>query len=148
MARFSRLGLETPDGEGFHPSLVPNAGILSVEVWSKRGRIHNGRHSTRLSGPLLEQPVPAPRRGGKHYLLRYEYKNSATGAYWSMAGFDSPPLAPNSDWQRGEMTVSPRAEAGQDSLRLLKLRMVYRRELGTITARGKFRVRNLQLTIF
>lgn len=139
-------GLETPDGEGFHPSLIPNSGITVESGPNEAAFTMDGTQPDLC--PLLEQPVPAPRRGGKHYLLRYEYKSSAMGPYWSMAGFESPALAPRSDWHWGEMTISPRAEAGKDSLRLLKLRLVYRRELGTIAARGEFRLRNLQLTIF
>jgi hypothetical protein len=139
-------GLEIPDGEGFHPRLASSAGI-TVESRSSEAAFSMDGTQPDLC-PLLEQPVPSSRRGDKHYRLRYEYKTSATGAHWSMAGWDSPPLAPRLDWQWGEMTISPRAEEGRDRLRLLKLRLVYRRELGTIAARGELRIRNLQLTIF
>jgi hypothetical protein len=103
--------------------------------------------------PLFEQPVPAPRRGGKRYRLQYEYESSATGAHWSMAGFDSPILSPQQDWQRGDWTILPasqlgRDDSGRDDLRILKLRLVYRREPGTIPAQGELRIRKLQLTIF
>jgi hypothetical protein len=142
---FLSPGLSKPDGEGFHPSLTPNSGIAAEWGPNEAAFTMDGTQPDLC--PLLEQPVPAPRRGGKHYRLRYEYESSATGAYWSMAGFDSPALAPSPDWHRAEMTISPRAEAGKDSLRLLKLRLVYRRELGAIPAVGEFRLRNLQLTI-
>ena len=139
-------GFETPDGAGFHPSSVSNPGITAD--W------HTAEATFSLDGsqvdlcPLFAQPVPAPRRGGKHYRLQYEYESSATGARWSMAGFDSPVLPLRQDWQRGEWAISPPPESGKDDLRILKLRLIYHREPGTIPARGELRVRNLQLTIF
>jgi hypothetical protein len=139
-------GFEIMDGEGFHPSLLSNPGITGVG--NPEGNIFSFDSPQLDLCPLFEQPVPAPRRGGKRYRLQYEYKSSATGAHWSLAGFDSPVLALKQDWQRGEWTICPAPEGGRDDLRILKLRLVYRREPGTISAKGELRVRNLRLTIF
>jgi hypothetical protein len=65
-----------------------------------------------------------------------------------MAGFDSPILLPQQNWQHGDWTIISSPEAGRDDLRILQLRLVYRREPGTISAQGELRLRNLQLTIF
>jgi hypothetical protein len=139
-------GLEGMDSVGFHPSLLSSPGITAAG--NPQETIFSFDGSQPDVGPLFEQPVPAPRRGGKRYRLQYEYKSSATGAHWSMAGFDSAVLSPQQDWKRGEWTVLPAPEAGRDDLRVLKLRLVYRREPGTIPAQGELRLRNLQLTIF
>jgi hypothetical protein len=136
---------ETTDGQGFHPTLVSNPGITAAASPEEVKFSFDGSQPDPC--PLFEQPVPAPRRAAKRFRLQFEYKSSATGARWTMAGSESPILSFGQDWQHADWTVSARPDSGADDLRVLKLRLIYHREPGTIPAQGELHVRNLQVTI-
>jgi len=141
----SRGVFEAPDGEGFHLRPASNPGVLTE--WHPEAAVFSFEGTESDLCPLFEQPVPAPRRAMR-YRLRYQYKGSSTGTRWTMADSESPALVPQEEWQDGEWIISVPPQKGRNSLRMLALRLLYRREPGTTPGRGEFALRNLQLTIF
>jgi hypothetical protein len=135
---------EKPDGEGFHLRPESNVGISAD--WRPEETIFSFDGVEPDACPLFEQPIPAPQRGMR-YRLRSEYKSSATGVRWRMAGWESPSLLPRQDWGRAEWIISVAPGPAQDSFRILPLQLFYQREPGTTPARGELSLRNLQLTI-
>lgn len=112
----------------------------------------SGRMGFRLSGSepdqysLLEQPVlVVPRR----YCLRFEFRIPGAGLRWvadqdAASGQISPAYAGAEDrreWRKAEWFFTP-ARAG-----LARLRLIYRREPGSLPATGRAGVRNLSLEI-
>ncbi len=138
------LIFETPDGEGFHLSPVPNPGIWAN--WRGESATFSFEGVEPDDSPLFDQPVPAPHYKLR-YRLRYEYKSSVTGVRWSMGGWASPTLPLQGTWGTAEWSITVGPGVSRDSLRMLALRLSYRREPGTTPARGELDLRNLQLQI-
>jgi len=133
-----------PAGHGFdwRVKAPPTVGI----EWQ------SGRMGFRLSSSdpdqytLLEQPVlVVPRR----YCLHFEYRIPGAGLRWvadqdAASGQISPAYAgaeDRRDWRKAEWFFTP-ARAG-----LARLRLIYRREPGSLSATGDASVRNLSLEI-
>ena len=139
-----RVVFENRDGEGFDLRPISNLGIGAD--WRGEGVAFSFQGEQPDACSLFEQPVPAPRRAMR-YLLRYEYRSSATGTRWNMAGGESPILPLQRDWLPGEWTITVGPGPGGVSLRILLLQLLYQREPGTTPARGELDLRNLQLQI-
>jgi len=139
-----RLVFENRDGEGFDMRPISNLGIAAD--WRGEGVAFSFQGAQPDACSLFEQPVPAPQRALR-YRLRYEYKSSATGARWSMAGGKSPILPLQQDWLAREWTITVGPGPVGAGLRMLPLRLLYQREPGTTPARGELDLRNLQLQI-
>jgi len=139
-----RPPFETVDGEGFHLRPLSNLGIS--QDWRGEEAAFSFEGSEPDACPLFEQPIPVPQHS-MQYRLRYEYKSSATGVRWRMAGAEFPLLPLEGDWRLAEWNISiPPGQSG-DGLRILPLQLLYRREPGTLPGRGQLTLRNLQLTI-
>jgi hypothetical protein len=140
----AQMVFEDADGEGFHLRPVSNSRVGAE--WRREGAGFSFQGEQADACALFEQPIPAPQHPAR-YRLRYEYKSSATGARWNMAGRESPALPLQVDWRPAEWTISIEPGTGRGSLRLLPLQLLYRREPGTTPARGELDLRNLQLQI-
>ena len=84
---------------------------------------------------LLEQPAPVePGR----YRLRFEYQAEAGGVRWMLDGEESPALTASNGWAAAERGFS--ATRGG----LGWLRLIYRRETGSVKAEGTIQIRSLR----
>jgi hypothetical protein len=84
---------------------------------------------------LLEQPAPVePGR----YRLRFEYQAEAGGVRWMLDGEESPALTASNGWAAAERGFS--ASRGG----LGWLRLIYRRETGSVKAEGTIQIRSLR----
>ena len=98
---------------------------------------------------LLEQAVAL--LPSRRYRLRFEYVTSGlaspTGLAWELDGQPGRSLSPAPAWQAGETvlaaSLSNKPAAGR--LRLAELRLLYRREPGTIRAQGEIQLRRVRL---
>jgi hypothetical protein len=85
----------------------------------------------------------------RRYRLRFEYVTSGlaspTGLAWELDGEPARSLPPASAWQAGEAVLALRPSPAVDRLRLAKLRLLYRREPGTIRAPGEIQLRHVSL---
>ena len=92
------------------------------------------------AGPLLERIVLAERQ---RYRVYYEYSTvgmpSPTGIRWSLGDQESPPLIPSDSWRDGSCEFAAGVQG------LTQLRLIYRRDLGTVRAEGNISFRNLRL---
>ena len=98
----------------------------------------------RLSGSqpetciLLSQTLYLP---PGRFRLRYDYLTGEpppTGIRWSLNAGEGPEIAPSGDWKEGTFEL-PRTPG------LAELKLMYRRELGTVRTEGKIELRNLRL---
>ena len=135
---------ETPDGQGFHLTPASNPGVQTD--WRGGEAVFSFEGVEPDDCPLFDQPIPAPQHRLR-YRLRYEYKSSASGARWRMAGWESPALPLQEAWRSVEWTISIASGPGGVNLRILPLQLLYRRDPGTTPARGELDLRNLQLQI-
>jgi hypothetical protein len=92
---------------------------------------------------LLEQVVPlAP--ASRRYQLDFEVLttglSSPSGLHWDLGGHEDASIVPASMWTRARATFSPPAGAAS------RLRLIYRREPGTVRAPGLLALRNLKMT--
>jgi hypothetical protein len=137
--------------------LVPGEGLVNGDLrmapsgegldWRMRavdGVTANWRHgvlSFQLSGRepescvLLEQPTPVE---PGLYRLRFEYQAVAGGVRWILDGEESPALTASNGWVAVEQSFS--ATRG----RLAWLRLIYRRETGSVKAEGTIQIRSLR----
>jgi hypothetical protein len=96
---------------------------------------------------LLERVVALD--PSRRYRLRFEYVTSGlaspTGLAWELDGEPARSLPPASAWQAGEAVLALRPSPAVDRLRLAKLRLLYRREPGTIRAPGEIQLRHVSL---
>jgi hypothetical protein len=122
-----------PMGQGFDWRL------LAAGEWRKPGLRFSFSEGT-PSG-LMEQFVFLD---GPRWRLRFEYWTagmpSPTGIRWALGANEGSPLLPAAAWRESE-SVWPVA-AG-----LHRLILLYRREPGTIPARGQLEVRNMRLEV-
>jgi tetratricopeptide (TPR) repeat protein len=134
-----------PSGSGFNWRLVATDGIASR--WSSAGLGFTFSGSEPDQSTLLEQWMPLEAR---RYRLTFEYRTDGmpqlTGLRWMLlpgdaAGSESPTLAAIPEYQQRRWTFAP-AHSG-----LARLRLVYRREPGTLRAEGFAQVRGVQLEL-
>lgn len=94
------------------------------------------------AGPLVEQILMLNRN---RYRLRFEYVTSGmpspTGVRWALDSTEGPPLIPSDEWRGAETTLSA-SNSG-----LARLRLIYRRDPGTMRADGRIEIRNLSLEV-
>lgn len=96
---------------------------------------------------VLEQIIPlAPR--AKQYQLSFEYStkglSSSTGLRWDLGGTDCSPIEASPSW-RGRSCVFPAPSDRRHSL--AALRLIYRREPGTVRAEGRIVLRALRMKV-
>jgi tetratricopeptide (TPR) repeat protein len=134
-----------PSGSGFDWRLVTTDGITSR--WSSSGFGFTFSGSEPDQSTLLEQWVPLDAR---RYRLTVEYRTDGmpplTGLHWMVlpgdaAGSESPTLSALTEYEERRWTFAP-AHSG-----LARLRLVYRREPGTLRAEGHAQVRGVRLEL-
>jgi hypothetical protein len=136
---------EVRDGRGFHLKALTNPGVQAA--WQSEGAVFSFEGTEPDLCFLLDQPFPAPQRRMR-YRLHFEYKSELTGVRWRLEDSESAALAANNNWQNNEWTTPVPPGKGRDGLRVLVLQLRYRRDAGTIPARGDFALRNLKLEAF
>jgi hypothetical protein len=103
---------------------------------------------------LLEQIVPLAR--AKRYQLRFEYLTaglvSPTGFFWDLDGDEGAVLQPASAWiAAATLLHAPKDLRGRRSrgstAALGKLRLLYRRQPGTVRAEGRLELRHLRMEV-
>lgn len=134
---------KAPSGLAFDWSLPRNSGVSGA--WQPGQLTFTFSGAQPESCTLLEQIVvldPA-----RHYRLRFEYRSDSltdpTGLAWDLDG-DSAEVPTAGTWLSASdfLRVKGFASGG---LRLAHLRLLYRREPGTIRATGQIQIRNLNL---
>lgn len=95
---------------------------------------------------LLEQIVPLS--PAKRYRLHFEYLtrglSSPTGLAWDLDGDSGAPIGLAASWQPAETLLLAKRQ-GTEPFRLSKLRLLYRRNPGTVRAQGQIQLRNLHM---
>jgi hypothetical protein len=122
-----------PSGEGLDWRMRPVEGIasnwrpgmLSFQLWGREPE----------SCVLLEQPAPVE---PAHYRLRFEYQAVAGGVRWMLDGEESPALTANNGWFAAERGFSATRSG------LAWLRLIYKRETGSVKAEGTIQIRSLR----
>jgi hypothetical protein len=109
-----------------------------VENWRPTELIFTFSGSQQESCALLEQTIyltPRPFR------LRFDYMTGDVapgGVHWSLDHREGPAIEPSAGWGEGVFEL-PRTNG------LARLRLIYRREMGTTRTEGRIRIRNLRL---
>ncbi len=149
LIRFSPIASSRPLTNGELKSAPTGAGfdwrLSSAEGMSAEWR--DSRLTFFFSGTqpeactVLEEFVALDSRG---YRLSFEYSSggmpSPTGIRWALNTVEGPALAPSETWRPAEWIFTSPPDSTPSVLRL-----VYRREPGTIRAQGQFDIRNLRL---
>jgi tetratricopeptide (TPR) repeat protein len=159
----------SPGGEGFNWTLPASGGIEAQ--WQPRQLEFSFSGTQPESCVLLEQILPlAPE--ARQYRLSFEYSSqglaSPTGVRWSFGSLgaevpqtqESPALPPSPEatrsWQAGQAVfaapVLSRARGGRGETHasetdLARLRLIYRREPGTVRSQGRFEIRHLHMEV-
>ena len=129
-----------PQGHGFDWRVLGPAAIRWKEGWIEF-TLPGDEHD---AYPLLEQPVLLDAR---NYRLRFEYRMPAPGLRWVAQTVGrseetlSPPYEAAPVWRRAEWRM-PAQRGG-----LIRLRLMYRREPGSVAASGEAALRNLNMEI-
>lgn len=136
---------QPPRGAGFGWRLPFAEGVASQ--WEPSRLIFSFSGSQAESCALLEQIVllgPAVRP----YRLSFEYLTAGlpapTGVHWDLDGQESLSLEPPSGWREGSAVFSRHLLRGHD-MSLSRLRLLYRREPGTVRAQGRVELRHLRM---
>ena len=124
-----------PSGLAFDGRLPPAEGVSAKWQPSRLSFSLDG--SQPESCALLEQVVPlAPAR---RYRLSFEYLTGVSeGVFWDLDGKESAALKPAETWQQAQSLFRAHASLGQ-------LRLIYRREAGTVRSEGRLEIRNLHM---
>jgi tetratricopeptide (TPR) repeat protein len=130
---------QSPRGAGFDWRLPSTEGI--VWKWEPSHLTISFSGSQAESGVLLEQIVPlAPTV--RRYRLSFEYLTTGlpvhTGVHWDLDGQETS-LEPSTAWREASAVFS------RHGLSLSRLRLVYRREPGTVRAEGQMELRHLRM---
>ncbi len=127
-----------PGGEGFDWRLPAVEGLTTRWRASRIEFAFSGSQPEACT--LLEQALPSGRTG-KRYRLIFEYSASGmprpSGVHWMLDREEGPALEASEGWRTGEWIVTLHA--------LTHLRLVYRREPGTVRAEGRVELRSLRL---
>ena len=70
--------------------------------------------------------------------LRYEYRGAASGIRWDLDGKESASLAASPEWREASAVFSPKHS-------LARLRMIYRRDPGSVPTEGRLELRHIHL---
>lgn len=142
------------DGQGFRVPVVTNKGISAELRGAEANLTFDGSQADSLT--LLDYPIPAPNHRIR-YRVEYQYRTSATGVRWSLAGQQGPEILPASDWRTAEWVVAEPASRRfstngaaartSNGLRILSLELRYHREPGTTPARGELAIRDLHVKV-
>jgi tetratricopeptide (TPR) repeat protein len=121
---------------GFDWRLEQPEGV--AENWKASELIFTFSGSQKESCALLEQTLVLLPRS---FRLRFDYMTGAvapTGVHWSLDNREGPAIEPSSAWKEGTFEL-PRTRG------LARLKLVYRREPGTVRTEGRIEIRNLRL---
>ncbi len=141
---------QSPRGGGFDWRLPSGEGVASK--WEPSRLVFSFSGAQAESCVLLEQIVPlAP--AVRRYRLSFEYLTaglpSPTGVLWSLDGqerslLDSTRLEPSSGW-RASPWLEGSAVFSHRDVSLSRLRLLYRRDPGTVRAEGRLELRHLRM---
>lgn len=133
--------LRAPSGVAFDWRLPKTEGARAV--WAPSRLVLSLSGDQPESCALLEQVVPVVR--GRRYRLSFEYVTSGltlpTGIVWALDGDEGSTLKPASEWLAAAATMRA------SGLSLGRLRLLYRREPGTVRGTGRIELRRLQMEV-
>ncbi len=141
---------QSPRGAGFDWRLPTPQGVDAAWEPSQLTFLFSGAQAE--SCTLLEQIVPlAPQ--ARRYRLSFESQTAVlpfpTGLHWTLGGWESPSLEPSSRWREGTYVFSRDAFSDDSPARhdasLSHLRLVYRRQPGTVRAEGRVGLRHVRM---
>jgi hypothetical protein len=144
--------LQSPSGVAFDWRLPRTEGALVA--WQPSQLTFSLSGDQPESCALLEQIVPVAR--AKRYRLRFEYftagLTSPTGIIWDLDGDEGPALKPAEGWLAAAAVLRASRDTPGGGNRgsrgnLGKLRLLYRREPGTIRAEGRLELRHLRMEV-
>jgi tetratricopeptide (TPR) repeat protein len=135
--------LRSPSGIAFDWRLPKTEGAASA--WRPSQLTFSLSGDQPESCSLLEQILPLTR--AKRYRLRFEYFTtglaSPTGIVWDLDGSEGSALKPAGAWLAAAAILST-ADGGAN---LSLLRLLYRREPGTIRVQGRLELRHLRMEV-
>ncbi len=131
---------ESPRGAGFDWRVPSIEGVITK--WEPSHLTFSLSGSQAENCALLEQIVPlAP--GVRRYRLNFEYLTAGlpfpTGVHWDLDTLESRSLERSSGWRKASAVFH-----GQNAS-LSRLRLVYRREPGTVRAEGRVELQNVRM---
>lgn len=139
---FNRNLKRPPSGVGFDWRLPGADGITAQ--WERSQLTFSLSGAQPESCALLEQ-VTVRDNTARHYRLSLEYRTTGlpllTGIRWSLDQQESTSLAASEAWRAGQAIFSPSIAGTKMGL----LRLVYRREPGTVRSQGRFELRHISM---
>ena len=144
--------LRSPSGVAFDWRLPRSDG--ATVAWQRSQLTFSLSGDQPESCALLEQIVPVAR--ARRYRLHFEYFTaglaSPTGIVWDLDGDEGPSLQPAGAWLGAAVVLRASAvlhtskeEAGGAGLS--RLRLLYRREPGTMRAQGRLQLRHVRMEV-
>jgi tetratricopeptide (TPR) repeat protein len=126
-----------PSGAGFDWRL-PSAVGLTVE-W-RPSELDFALWGTQPESCVLLEQALLLDKTARRYHLRFEY-STPTGIRWALDTSESTAFDPSDAWRAGQWIFALRPSG------LARLKLIYRREPGTIRAQGHVKIRNVRLEV-